>query len=160
VDPRETILAELYMSQCIVRDGHEVVPRFSIQAPDGAHSVMIQLSDNVADRAKRMQAVRSFMIWKAAHGFILANELAELDAISVVAVTRADAIGALQRIYRNPLSFDPPEWLGRESIGAEVIGLLPPRNLTVTQEDLDFMRQAFEEGQYPGITWRRRGDDD
>jgi hypothetical protein len=116
VDPRETILAELNLSERIVRDGHEVVPRFSIQAPDGAHSVMIQLSDEVADRAKRMQAVRSFMIWKAAHGFILANEIVEPDAISVVAVTRADAIGALQRIHRSPLSFDPPEWFGRESV--------------------------------------------
>jgi hypothetical protein len=160
MDPRETILAELELSQRIVGDLHEVVPRFSIRAPDGTHTVIVQLTHDLADRIKRMQVVRSFMIWKAAHGFILASELVEPDAISVVAVTRADAIGALQRIHRKPLSFDAPEWFGREKIGEEIASLLPPRELAITAEESAFMRWAFEEGQCPGITWRRRGDED
>jgi hypothetical protein len=109
MDPREAILAELGLSERIVRGGYEVVPRFSIHAPDGPHSVMIQLSHDLAERIKRMQIVRSFMIWKAADGFILASELVDPDAISVVAVTRVDAIGVLQRIHRSPLRFDPPD---------------------------------------------------
>ena len=49
MDPRGAILAELGLSERIVRGGYEVVPRFSIHAPDGPHSVMIQLSHDLAE---------------------------------------------------------------------------------------------------------------
>jgi len=35
----------------------------------------------------------------------------------------------------------------------------PPKELAVTQEELAFKRQAFQEGSVPGITWRRDGGD-
>jgi hypothetical protein len=157
---RKAILDELAVSRRIVSEGHEVVPRFVIFAPGGPYGVMVQLPDDEAGRAKQLQAARSFMIWKAASGFTLANELIKPDAISVVAVTRSEVAGALQRIQRPPARFDDPEWFGGENVGQDVIALLPPRQLTITLEELEFMRQGFEEGNVPGISWHRREDED
>jgi hypothetical protein len=156
---RKAILDELAVSRTIVSDGHEVVLRFTVSAPGGPYVVWVQLPDDEAGRAKQLLAVRGFMIWKAASGFTLANELIKPDTISVVAVTRSEVAGALQRIHRLPARFDNPEWFGRENVGDEVIDLLPPRQLTITLEQLEFMRQAFEEGNVPGITWHRLDED-
>ena len=153
-------MTEFALSQRIVRKGIEVVPRFTVFAPDGTHSAMVQLPDDPIGRLNQLQVMRNFMIWKAAHAFVLANELFEPDAISVVAVARSDVIGALQRVHRDPVRFDPLEWFGRENVGDEVIDLLPPRELAVTHEDLSFMRQAFEAGSVAGITWLRNRDED
>jgi len=151
---RKAILHALAVSRTIISDGHEVVPRFTVYAPGGPFTLWVELPDDEAARAKQMEAVRSFMIWKAAHAFILANELINPDAISVIAVTRSEINGALQRIQRMPARFDDPEWFGRENVGDEVVNLLPPRQLAITLEQLEFMRQAFEEGNVPAL----RGD--
>ena len=155
---RALILEELAFSQRIVRDGHEVVPRFRVLAPDGGHTVMVQLPDDLDARMERMRVVRAFMIWKAATGFVHCSELIEPDAITACAVTRDDVTGGLQRIRRTPLGFEEVEWFGRESVGDEVLQLLPPRMMTLDRRDLEFIDKAFEEGSVSGITWRRPGD--
>jgi hypothetical protein len=159
-DLRDTILAELDLSQRIIRSHFEVVPRFTIFAPDGAHTATVELPDDPAERNKRLLAVRSYMILKAAHSFVLADEIIEPDAISVIAVTRSDVVGALQLIHRKPFRFEAPEWFGRDNVSDEVLALLPPRHLTVTLEELDLMRQAFETQNVAGITWLRNGEED
>ena len=156
---RDVILDELRSSERIVRDGHEVVPRFRIFAPDGEHDVMVQLPDDLNARMERLQVVRAFMIWKAATAFVHASELIEPDAICAIAVTREGAIGALQRITRTPLSFAEPEWFGKESIGDELLGMLPPKMMTVTQGDLAFIDKAFAHESVPGIRWVRPGEE-
>ena len=94
------------------------------------------------------------MVWKAAQGFLFAAELAQPDAISVIAVTRANATGALRRIQRQPLFFEAVEWMGRESIGEEMVSLLPARAVELSKAELGFMQRAFAEGAVPGISWR------
>jgi hypothetical protein len=160
IDLRDTIVTEVALSQRIIRKGIEVVPRFTIFAPDGTHTAMVELAVDPIARLEQLHVMRNFMIYKAAHAFVLANELIEPNAISVIAVARSDVIGSLQRIHRDPVRFDPLEWFGRESVGNEVIDFLPPRELAVTHEDLSFMRQAFEKGSVAGVTWLRNGDDD
>ena len=54
---RAAVLEELTISERIVRAGHEVVPRYRIIAPDGEHSIMVQLPDDIESRA--MSACRS-----------------------------------------------------------------------------------------------------
>jgi len=152
---RALILEELAFSQRVVREGHEVVPRFRILAPDGEHTVMVQLPDDLSERVERMRVVRAFMIWKAATGFVHSSELITPDAITACAVTREDVTGGLQRIRRKPLGFGEVEWFGRESIGDDVLQLLPPRVMTLDQRDLEFIDKAFEEGSVPGISWVR-----
>src|SRR5450631_3913429 len=120
---RSLILEELAVSQRVVREGHEVVPRFRVLAPDGEHTVMVQLPDDLEARMERMRVVRTFMIWKAATGFVHCSELIEPDAISACAVTRDDVTGGLQRIRRKPLGFEEVEWFGRESVGNDLLRL-------------------------------------
>ena len=43
---RAMILEELAFSQRIVREGHQVVPRFRVVAPDGEHAIKVQLLDD------------------------------------------------------------------------------------------------------------------
>jgi hypothetical protein len=155
MDLRKAVLEELAVSRDIIRDGSEVVPRFTIFAPDGPHVIMVQLSDKEAERRKRFEIVKLFMIWKAASGFMMATEVVQPDAIAVTAVTRTEVIGAYQRITRSPLSFAHPEWLDRDDVGEELVSLLPPKVLSVTMMEMAAMREAFEEGSVPGISWMK-----
>jgi len=108
------MLEELAISQGVVRKGHEVVPRFRVLGPDGEHTIMVQLPDDLSERMERMRVVRAFMIWKAATSFVHSSELIEPDAITACAVTRDDVMGGLQRIQRKPIGFGEVEWFDRE----------------------------------------------
>ena len=153
------VLEELTVSERVVRAGHEVVPRYRIIAPDGEHSIMVQLPDDIEARNERMSVVRAFMIWKAASAFVQSSELIEPNAIASIAVTRDGVSGALRRITRKPLMFASHEWFGRETVGDEIVALLPPRSLTLTETDMRFIDQAFTDGAVPGIRWLRPGDE-
>ena len=152
---RSHIIEELAFSQRIIRDGHEVVPRFRVIAPDGQHTVMVQMPDDLAARTERLHVVRAFMIWKAATGYVHSSEVIDPDAIAAFAITGTDVTGGLQRIGRQPLSFGEVEWFGRESIDEAWLQLLPPRMMTLVQSDLEFIDLAFRDGSVPGITWMR-----
>jgi hypothetical protein len=150
---RAMVLEELALSQ---REGHEVVPRFRVLAPDGEHTIMVQFPDDLEARMERLQVVRAFMIWKAARGFVHSAELFEPDAISACAVMRDDVTGGLQRIRRKPLGFGEVEWLDRTNVVDDMLQLLPPRMMTLDRRDLEFIDKAFEEGGVPGIPGVRR----
>ena len=155
---RASILEELAISERIVRDGHEVVPRYLVIAPDGEHTIMVQLPDDIGARHERMLVVRAFIIWKAATGFVQSTELIEPNAIASVAVSRDGVSGALRRITRKPLAFAVHEWFGREGVGDEIVSLLPPLALSLTESDVRFIDDAFAHGTVPGIRWVRPGD--
>ena len=65
--------------------------------------------------------------------------------------------GALRRITREPISFGEIEWFGRENVDDEILALLPPCSLMLTENDLHFIDQAFAEGAVSGIRWVRPG---
>ncbi len=152
---RAHIIEELAFSQRVIRDGHEVVPRFRVIAPDGQHTIMVQMPDDLAARIERLQVVRMFMIWKAATAFIHSSELITPDAITTFAVTHTDVTGGMQRIRRKPLSFGEIEWFDRDGVEEAWLQLLPPRTTTIERHELDFIDDAFERGTVPGITWMR-----
>src|SRR5271168_1855236 len=106
MNQRSDIVEQFAISQRIVRDGIEVVPRFTVFCHDGPHIAFIQLPADLDERVQRLNVMYRFMIWKAAHAFTLASELETPDALMVVAVTRDDAIGAIQPILRNPIGFE------------------------------------------------------
>jgi hypothetical protein len=95
---RSLILEELAVSQRVVREGHEVVPRFRVLAPDGEHTAMVQLPDDLEARMERMRVVRAFMIWKAATGFVHCSELIAPDAITSHVVRHPASAPAVQRL--------------------------------------------------------------
>ena len=152
MDLRSHILIQLATSERIVRDGDEVVPRFTIVTPEGPHIVVAQLPDGEKEHAEQLFVVRAFMIWKAASCFTFANKLIEPNAISVISVTRSGVSGTLSRIQKNPLKFSEPEWFGRENVSDEVINLLPPMTLTLSNEGIASLKLALNGG-VPGITW-------
>lgn len=153
-DLRDRMLEEIATSQRVVRGGDEVVPRFRIFAPDGEHVAFVQLGKYLADRMRRFNVMRDFMIWKAASGFILSSELAEPDALFIAAVTRSEILGAIQPIRREPIGFKKVRWIPAEQIDDTIIALLPPKALAVTRDELTFMQRAFEDDGVPGITWQ------
>ena len=155
---RNLILEELTLSERIICAGHEVVPRYRIFAPDGEHTMMVQLPNDIAVRNERLSVVRAFMIWKAASAFVQSSELIEPNAIASIAVTRDGVSGALRRITPKPLAFAAHEWFGRESVGDDIVSLVPPRSLTLTENELHFIDQAFAYPTVPGIRWLRPGD--
>ena len=115
MDFRSHILTELALSERIIRKGMGVAPRFTVFAPDGLYTAMVELPDGEQERSKQLSAIRGFMIFKAARGFLLASEIIDPDVISVIAVRRSEVIGALKHINRDPLSFGKTEWFGREN---------------------------------------------
>ena len=153
MDFRSHILTELALSERIIRKGMGVAPRFTVFAPDAAHTAMVELPDGEQERSKQLSAIRGFMIFKAAHGFLLASEIIDPDVISVIAVRRSEVIGALKHINRDPLSFGKTEWFGRENVDDAVINLLPPKSLSITHGELAEIELAYGKGKVPGITW-------
>ena len=99
------------------------------------------------------------MVWKAVTGFVQSTELIEPNAIASIAVSRDGVSGALRRITRNPIAFGEIEWFGRENVGDEIVALLPPRTLVLTEHDVLFIDKAFAHGDVPGIRWVRPGEE-
>ena len=54
IDLRQHILTEIKLSERIVREGNEVVPRFTIFAPDRVRTAMVQLPNGEQQRAKQL----------------------------------------------------------------------------------------------------------
>jgi hypothetical protein len=107
---RKVLLEEMGMSEAIVRDGHEVIPRFRIFTADGDFVVLMPLSDNAAERQRRIRLVGLFMAWKMATGFVISGESHAPDAISSFFVGRHEREG----LFR-PIEHGPPDFVWRDS---------------------------------------------
>lgn len=121
---RDRVRYELAQSIEIIRDGHELVPRFRIEGPS-RWLIFVQLPDDEKERTWRMNLISSFMAVKMANSFVMSTELVVPDAVCSVAVSRDGVCGALREIARTPLSFGEEQWLDRAQIGAEIPALLP-----------------------------------
>ena len=146
-DLQDVLLFELRMSEQIVRDGHEVNPRFRIFTPSGHFIILLPLSDDASERQRRMRLVGLFMAWKLATGFVLSSELHEPDAISAFGVSRNERQGLMRRIDRGaPISFGETTELGEADIEQGLVALLPGRDVTMTSEMLADLERGFGEG--------------
>ena len=123
---RDSIEKELAFSVRVIRDGHEVVPRFLIETPDGAFTILCPLPDAHQVRIARLQLVSRFMAYRMATKFIFSTELMEPDAVSAVAVSRRSALAGVRLIERKPLAFSQTQWIeGADQIGDEIPSLFP-----------------------------------
>ena len=143
---RAKMLEELALSERIVRDGAEVVPRFRVITHEGEWIVFVPLPDALEERQRRMQLVGAFMCWKLATGFILCNELSQPDAISVAYVGRDDRALVLREINRKPPAFGAPQWFDESAIGHEVLQLLPPREVEINKALAEELQCVFGAG--------------
>lgn len=143
---RTTMLEELALSERIVRDGYEVVPRFRVITPEGEWIVFVPLPDDIEERHRRMQLVAGFMAWKLARAFIICTELHQPDAISAAYVGRDERALVLRKISRKPLSFGEPIWFDSSAIGDDVLQLLPPREVEIDKHLAEELQRVFGAG--------------
>ena len=144
----EAILAEeMRLSECILRDGHEMVPRFRVIAPEGAFIILIQLPDEPIERERRMRLVAAFMAFKLTRAFVLSSELRTFDALCSFWVSKDKKIGLLHRITsRSPASFGKDEWLDGADAGDDVLSLLPGRETKLSEAMIRELERVFGEG--------------
>lgn len=142
---QELIERELAFSCNVIRDGHEVVPRFLIKTPDGEATIFCPLPDDVNVRFARMNLVSRFMAYKLATGFVLSTELVEPDCVSAIGVVREGAIAGVKMIERKPLKFGPTEWLSGEQVGDEIPSLFPKVHEELSSGDVHDIETAIKE---------------
>jgi len=140
------VLEELQFSVAIVLSREEVVPRVRVVCPDGDWIVMVPLPDDIGERQRRMQLLYGFMAWKSATAFVMSSELQEPDCVISAAVGRDGVLVAARPILRKPLTLGPIEWLPKESVGDEVVALLPRGTVTLDRETEAALVRAFGSG--------------
>jgi hypothetical protein len=72
-----------------------------------------------------MQLLYGFMAWKSAVAFVMSSELVAPDCVIAAAVSCDEVLVAARPILRKPLTVGPIEWLPKQSVGEEVVTLLP-----------------------------------
>jgi hypothetical protein len=141
---KKVLLEEMGVSEAIVRDGHEVIPRFRIFTADGDFVVLLPLSDDATERHRRIRLVGRFMAWKMATGFVISGELHAPDAISSFFVGRHER--------GPPLSFRAIRPLGEGEVEAVLIALLPQRETALTLDAIAELERVFgDEGEMPAL---------
>ena len=158
---RDVMLEQLSVARRIVTDGHEVVPAWRIETPDGAWLILTRFDPNRPGQSDRaLHLIKRFMVWKLAHAFVLAAEtwLGPVvtrrgeEAVTAVGVSRADRLGVIQRIRRkgDDVDFGPLEWLTPEQMDPLYWTLLPRREESVTLEEAMDLALIFgESGELP-----------
>jgi len=143
---RKVLLNELQFSVGIVLSRQEVVPRFRVVCPAGDWTVFVPLPDDIGERQRRMQLLYGFMAWKSASAFVMSSELVEPDCVISAAVDRNDVMIACRPIVRTPLSVGPVQWLPKQSVGEEVVALLPRGRVMLDRETEAALVRAFGDG--------------
>ena len=145
------LIDEMAMSEGIVRDGNEVVPRLRIFTPEGQFVIFVQLPDDARERDRLMKLVARFMAWKMAIAFVLSAEMRSPDAITSFAVTRSERHGIMRRINRGAaISFADTEELDAQTAGDDLLSLLPGRKSAITFEQQRELERVFgEDGEIP-----------
>jgi len=142
-DLRTRVLHEIEFSTQIIRQGHEVTPRFVALTSDGPHTIVLPLPDSREERARGIRLLRLFLIWKQAHALVGSAELKEPNAVVAYGLVGREAVVALRAVQANPLQFGDVEWLGAEAVGHEVLNLLPERISALSREELAELEDAF-----------------
>src|SRR5262245_34613725 len=117
---KDLMLEQLAISRRIVSDGHEVVPAWRVETPDGTWLILTRFDPAKPGRSDRaLYLVKRFMAWKFAQAFVmtaetwLAGPRQGEEAVTAVGCSRSDGLGVIQRIKRDgaALEFGPLEWL-------------------------------------------------
>lgn len=153
---QNVLLEELGVSEAIVRDGHEVIPRLRIVAPREQFVILLRLPLDGVEHQQRINLVRLFMAWKMAIAFILSGERRDPHAISSLAVGRDGRHGIMRRIDRGPpFCLAPIAALAEANIERALTGLLPGKQTTMTKQMVAELEFVFgEDGAMPALRVR------
>ena len=157
---RELLLEELVLSERIVYDGAEVVPRFRTLGPDAEFTIFMPLPNDLDRRMQGLGYIRQFMAWKGATGVIMSAEtwlgqrnalqdskLREGEAIVSTLLSKTDICGVLRIINRHGgISFGAPMWFDRDAVDEALLQLLPGRDVEISPEMMESLKRLFGAG--------------
>lgn len=163
---RDLVEADLrHAARLIVRVQDEIDPQFRIATPEGDYWLAVTLPPADSERHAMMQRIGLFMAWKQAAAFTIASEMVlpkagadnEADCVFAAGVSFTQAFACVAPIRRQPrpwteASFGAVEWLPSQSIGQDLIGLLPRGARTITASDLNMLEAWFgRNGRFPAV---------
>jgi hypothetical protein len=158
---RDLLLEELALSEKIVRDGAEVVPRFRTLGHDAEFTIFMPLADDIEERMRGLGYIRQFMAWKGATGVVVSAEtwLRQRNALQDSKVREGDAIvstllsktadigGVMRMINRHGgISFGALQWFGCDWIDPALLELLPSREEVIFPEMMHELQKLFGAG--------------
>jgi hypothetical protein len=165
---KDLMLQQLAIARNIITDGHENVPAWRIETPDGAWLILTRFDPAKPGHSDRaVYLIRRFMAWKFAQAFVMTAETwldtkrtgvaiepsaIRDEAVTAVSASRSERLGVLQRIRRKgtAVEFGPLEWLALEQMDSLYWTLLPRREETITaKEAVELMRIFDESGELP-----------
>jgi hypothetical protein len=165
---KDLMLEQLAISRRIVSDGHEVVPAWRVETPDGAWLILTRFDPAKPGQSERaLYLVRRFMAWKFARAFVMTAETwldtkqtgvviepsaTREEAVTAVGASGTERLAVLQRIRRKDaaVEFGPLEWLSPEQCDSLYWTLLPRREETVTAKEAAELAAIFaESGELP-----------
>ena len=149
------MLEQLAITRRIVTDGHENIPAWRIETPDGAWTILTRFDpDKPGQRERATHLVKRFMAWKFAHAFVQTAETwlgqphSGVEAVIGIAVSQSERLAVLQRFHRKggKVEFGPLEWLAPHQVDPEYFTLLPSRRESFTAEEAEALALIFGEG--------------
>ena len=156
---KDLMLQQLAVSRLIVVDGHENVPAWRIETPDGAWLILTKFDPDKPGHSDRaLYLVRRYMAWKFAQAFVmtaetwLAGSRQGEEALTAVGCSRSERFGVIQRIRRDgtAVEFGPLEWLEPEQMDCLYWTMLPRREETITAKEAAELAAIFAEtGELP-----------
>ena len=153
---REIVLADLYRGQRLVAAVHPdpIDPQFRIASSEGDWAIAIMLTDDMAERHRRLALIADFMAWKTAPCFTIASELYEPDCVYAMGISHRERYACFSRITRKPvLDFGAVEWADDQSITAsDMIALLPRGARALSSDRLRELQTWFgAQGKFPAV---------
>ncbi|MEQ1717216.1 MAG: hypothetical protein ABL907_14740 [Hyphomicrobium sp.] len=155
---KELIEADLRRAaRLIVEVQDEVDPQLRIATPEGDYWLAVTLPTDDAGREAMLHRLKLFMAWKQAAAFTFASELNEPDCVFALGVSFTEVHACIAAVRRAPRpwdasSFGAVEWLDRQSVGNEMIGLLPRGAHTMTNQEISMLESWFgSAGRFPAV---------
>jgi hypothetical protein len=154
----DIMLGQLAIARHVVEDGHEVIPAWRINTPEGDFLVLTRFDENRPEqRARALHLMSRFMSWRMATSFVLtadtwlgAEETRVGDeALLVIGVSYQERLAALQRIVRgDTVGFSRLMWLAPHHVDDQYFAMLPKGCTEITvQEAIELARVFGEDGE-------------
>jgi hypothetical protein len=154
------MLDHLAVARRAIEDGHELVPTWRIETPEGALSIRTQFdTDSPEEREQTIALISRFMAWKMATSFVLTTDTwlggelnrASDEALLTIGVSHHERLAVLQRFkHGDAVSFSEPMWVASHHVDECYVKMLPGRRTEVTADEVAELSGIFgQNGKLP-----------
>jgi len=154
------MLDHLAVARRAIEDGHELVPTWRIETPEGAFLIQTRFDpDKPEQRERPLFLISRFMAWKLATSFVLTTETwlgAELiqasdEALLTIGVSHHERLAVLQRVIRGDVvGFSQPMWVASYHVDKCYLKMLPGVRTEITAEEAADLSRVFgKSGELP-----------